>query len=293
MIARSFARRLAVGVVLIAVAWLTATAGGHSLAAGAVAADEPCVGASCGVDADPEDAAYVGTGGLLLPADSFTGSSADRADAATCEGCQWALALMCRGDGPRPGLCSPAAQSCPANQVRYIVLLWRPADPQWQTVGLVCLSRAGPTTVADVADLLRDRVIEDVPRLRPSMQPAGRTLVQLPTLFASGQPAALGERQFDLVGFQIVLRGRATWAWTFGDGGSLDTTEPGGPWPDTSVSHVFAQPGSFSVTVTSTWRAWFTVDGLGPFAVGGAPVVQTAPPLGVEVLQARAELVAD
>lgn len=249
---------------------------------------DPCSGADCNVVGDPEQAAYVGTGGLLLPAGSFTGSDQDRTDAASCPNCRWSLALMCRGDGT----CTPAAQSCPGDEIRYIVLLWRPESPVWREVGLVCLGPVGPITVQDVADLLHDRVLEHVPPLQPSMQPEARTLVQLRTVFASGQPRSLGERDFNLVGFAVTLQGRATWTWDFGDGGVFNTQEPGGAWPNTDVSHTFTRPGRYAVQVSSAWRAWFTVGGFGPYPVGGDPVVQQAPSIPVDVLEARAELVA-
>jgi hypothetical protein len=123
------------------------------------------------------------------------------------------------------------------------------------------------------------------------MQPKGGTLIGLPAVFASGQPARLGERTFTLVGFEIVLDGRASWTWDFGDGDGLTTTEPGGSWPDVTISHPYPQSGAYPVSVTSTWDAWFTVDGLGPWPVGGEPVTQTSDPLLVPVVEARAELV--
>jgi hypothetical protein len=276
-------------MVLILVAGSTLSA--PTTGASAIAADEPCVGADCDVVADPEDAQYVGTGGLLLPGDSFTGSSDDREAAAICAECRWAFLPMCR-EGSDVA-CGPAADSCPPGQFRRIVLLLRPNATEWEEIGLVCLRASGPTTVADVADRLHNVVIEKVPPLRPSSQPLGGTLVQLPAIFDSGQPAHLGDREFDLVGFHVVLQGRATWLWRFGDGSEVTTSEPGGGWPDDSVSHTYRKAGEYSVTVATEWRAWFTVDGLGPFEVGGDPVVQVASPFGIPVQQARAQLVVD
>jgi hypothetical protein len=275
--------------VLILVAGSTFLA--PTTAANVIAADEPCVGADCDVVADPEDAEYVGTGGLLLPADSFTGSSDDRETAAVCLGCRWALLPMCRDGGDVE--CGPAANSCPPGQFRRIVLLLRPNATEWEEIGLVCLQGSGPTTVADVADRLHNVVIEGVPPLRPSSQPSGGTLVQLPAIFDSGQPAHLGQREFDLVGFHVVLQGRAAWVWRFGDGSEVTTSEPGGAWPVDSVTHTYREAGAYSVAVSTEWRAWFTVEGLGPFEVGGDPVVQVATPLVVPVQQARAQLIVD
>jgi len=45
------------------------------------------------------------------------------------------------------------------------------------------------------------------------------------------------------------------------------------------------------VTVTTYWKASFTVDGDGPFAVPGAEISKTSGPLAVPVRQAGAQLV--
>ncbi len=280
--------RLAAMVLMLVVA---ATMSAPTTAASVIAADEPCVGADCEVVGDPVDAQYVGTGGLLLPSDSFTGSSDDRETAAVCAECRWAFLPMCRAGSDVE--CSPAADSCPPGQFRRIVLLLRPNATEWEEIGLVCLRASGPTTVAEVADRLHDVVIEEVPPLSPSSQPLGGTLVQLPAIFDSGQPASLGGREFDLVGFHIVLQGRGTWRWRFGDGSEVTTSAPGGGWPDDSVAHTYREAGEYVVMVATEWRAWFTVDGLGPFEVGGDPVVQVATPFTIPVQQARAQLVVD
>ena len=257
----------------------------------AEAADEPCTGADCDVVTDPEDAEYVGTGGLLLPSDSFTGSSDDRTAAATCEECRWALLPMCRegtGDGVA---CGPAARSCPPGTFRRIVLLLRPGAPDWEEIGLVCLDPTGPVTIDDVAAELSDVVVEEAPPLKPGYQPRGGTLVQLPAVFDSGQPSQLGRREFNLVGFEVVLQGRATWTWDFGDGEQLTTEQPGGVWPNDSVAHTYTSAGQYPVVVTTEWQAWFTVDGLGPYPVEGPPVIQVGDPLVMQVHEARAELI--
>jgi hypothetical protein len=199
---------------------------------------------------------------------------------------------MCRGQGQTGGIqCGGAATSCPPGQFRRIVLLLRPGDTDWQEVGLVCLVGGAPLTVDELSDELSDVVVEQVPDLDPSYQPSGRTLVGLPAIFDAGQPRTLGERRFTLVGFDIVLRGRATWTWTFGDGSSMVTEEPGGPWPTKDVTHEYTHAGAYEVGLSTEWRAWFTVDGMGPWPVAGNAVVQTAPALPLQVMEARAELV--
>ena len=58
-----------------------------------------------------------------------------------------------------------------------------------------------------------------------------------------------------------------------------------------TVSHPYPRAGSYPASVTTSWEAWFTVDGMGPWSVGGDPVVQISDPLTVPVVEARAELV--
>lgn len=251
-----------------------------------------CPGTDCTVDGDPDNAAYVGDGGLLLPGDSFTGTAQDRTDAAVCQGCRWALVPVCKEGGQGGGWCGPAAFACPPGERRLEVYLRRPGEPDFSSVGLVCVPMAGPVTVADMATRLSDVVVERVPDLRPSYQPSGGTLVHLPTLFTSGQPHRLDTRHFELVGFSIVLDARARWAWRFGDGDELVTDQPGGAYPDRSVAHVYQRPGRYPVAVTSVWDGWFTVDGMGPFQVGGPQVTQSQL-LSVDVAEARAVLVAE
>ena len=282
----------ALALVSIALPAATAAAAPGPSGALGVPLAEPCQGADCDVVPDPDGAQYVGTGGLLLPADSFTGSTDDRTDAATCPDCRWALLPMCRGQGPGDDVaCGGAAQSCPPGEFRRIVLLLRPGDTEWREVGLVCLVGGAPTTVDDVSDRLGDVVVEEVPDLQPSYQPRGGTLIGLPAVFDAGQPRALGARSFELVGFDVVLRGRATWTWSFGDGDTVTTDDPGGVWPNTAVAHAYDRAGRYGVGVSSQWQAWFTVDGMGPWEVQGDPVVQTVGPLALDVVEARAELV--
>ena len=277
-----------VAAVLGAATVLTGTAAAQT----GSAAQGPCPGATCTVDGDPDQAAFVGDGGLLLPAASFTGSREDREAAAVCDGCRWALVPMCKPSGAGQGSCGPAARTCPAPTRRMEVYLRRAAEPQFSLVGLVCLEPGAPTTVADLADRLQDVVVEQVPDLAPSSQPSGATLVSVPTLFASGQPRRMDSRSFSLVGFDVVLDARAVWSWVFGDGRDLVTSLPGGVYPDMSVAHTYAWPGRYPVSVTSAWEGWFTVDGMGPFRTGGPTVTQAAG-LVVDVREARAVLLAE
>ena len=134
-----------------------------------------------------------------------------------------------------------------------------------------------PTVALQPAMLVpgvRDRFLRLVPQLRPSVQPPGGSLVNLPVVLASGQPRTIGRHRFVLAGRTVLLEADAWWTWDLGDGHRLLTHEPGGRWPNTSVTHAYGRSGRYAVRVTTSWQARFWVDGAGPFVVTGVPVTQ-------------------
>ena len=158
-------------------------------------------------------------------------------------------------------------------------------------MGAACQGGVPPRTVAEIGASVRESAVAALPPLRAGVQPAGAALAGLPALFRTGQPAR-GIRGADLsvLGFSIRLDSRVRWHWTYGDGTDAWTSSPGGRWPDTSVAHTFRRPGTVTAAVTAVWRGEYVVDGLGPFAVPGAPLTQDAA-LPLEVRPAHAVLV--
>ncbi|MDQ1629816.1 MAG: hypothetical protein QOI54_3560 [Actinomycetota bacterium] len=115
--------------------------------------------------------------------------------------------------------------------------------------------------------------------------------MNLPTLFASGEPKSLRTDPFDVLGFTVVVTARARWEWSFEPGVRETFGEPGGAYPDDSVAHTYVSAGVRRVGLTTFWRAQFTVNGDGPFAVPGPELSKTAAPLVVPVREARSVLV--
>lgn len=251
--------------------------------------DTVCEPPDCyvGVGGSPHHAEFLGSGRLLLDA-SFSGLGISRSAVATCTDCEWLLVSICKGG--TGGGCHGIG-SCPFGEHRMLVFLRHAGEPDYTQIGSYCVGPGGPVTVGEMAQRLRDVVVEHVPAVHWAYQPAGGALVNLPALFSSGQPRRLDTRRFALVGFQVVLDARPSWLWTWGDGTQTATTEPGGGWPDRSVSHVYSTPGPVSVALTTDWTGWFTVDGMGPFPAGGSPVVQRSGPWVLPVREARAHLV--
>jgi hypothetical protein len=134
-------------------------------------------------------------------------------------------------------------------------------------------------------------VVNYLPDASPSFQPVEGGLVNLPTIFAAGEPESIRTEPFDVLGFEVVVTATARWEWTFEPGTTQEFTKPGGAYPDDSVSYTYDGAGARDVSVTTYWTASFTVDGQGPFAVPGPEISKTAGPIAVPVREARSQLV--
>jgi hypothetical protein len=244
-------------------------------------------GVSAGADA------FVGRGGLILPA-SFVGDRINRSDAALCDGCEWRIQPVCSQGEAQGDICAGAAIGCPPDELRMRVIYRASPTDVWVSTGLVCVGDTSrPVRVADVAERVRDRFVDRLPRPEPRFQPAGGGLTNLPVIFRSGQSEGTRSDDFALLGMPVQVGATPRWTWRWGDGSSvLRTTDAGSRWPDTEVSHRFTRAGRYAVTVEAAWSGTFTVDGLGPFEVDGGPVAQQAE-LDVVVRDAPAELVGD
>jgi len=248
----------------------------------------PCGAASCDVTTTP--GGYVGS--LLLPPGSRPDPPGLPGLAGSCDGCEWILEPACQTPGTTGrASCNGALMACPAPAMRMALFLRRPPASVFRRVGTFCADPGVPLQPGALLPGVRDRFVRLLPGLRPSFQPVGRGVVNLPVVFATGQVGSIGRPRFVLAGRRVELEAAATWRWRFGDGVELVTRRPGGAWPDTDVAHAYGRPGRFPVVVTATWAGRFWVDGAGPFTVTGAPVTQQVM-VDVPVVEARAVLTA-
>ena len=248
--------------------------------------------ADCGqlcVGGSPHSERYVGS--LILPPDTHSPNAELRASAAHCADCVWELSPDCQTSNPDPDLlCLNAVASCPDPGILMAIWLQRPPDPVFRRVGSFCHQPGEALTPEQFVPGVRDQFIKLLPPLGLTYQPRGRGLVNLPTLFDTHQPPDLGRPRFVLGGHPIVLTATARWTFDFGDGAVGDFDRPGGSYPDVDIAHPYREPGTFAVTVTTTWTGQFTVDGLGPFPVTGPDIVQRQT-VALPVKEARATLV--
>lgn len=250
---------------------------GPALSAGTASAAVPTVAVGAGGDR------YTGSGGLLLPPGTDTGT---RREAASCGDCNWRLSDPCSASG---GPCLALTRGCA--QLAFLLRVYLSTDRgrTWSDRGLVCIPPEGPLTVAALAGEVSRAFERIVPDLNPRAQPAKGVVTQIPVNFISGHPAGLAPSDHRLLGQRVRLFPSVRWTWEFGDGGRIQALSPGQEHPEGAIRHSYRQSGIRVVQVRAEWRGHFEIDGLGPFPVSGA-ILQAAV-LEVSVGEGRAVLV--
>jgi PKD repeat protein len=71
----------------------------------------------------------------------------------------------------------------------------------------------------------------------------------LPTLFQS---------RVDIIGEVVDVALRPSFVWSFGDGSFYSTTENGAPYPNGQIQHTYKQPGTYQISLLTTWNGTYT-----------------------------------
>ncbi|KAA1420676.1 hypothetical protein FE697_017180 [Mumia zhuanghuii] len=112
-----------------------------------------------------------------------------------------------------------------------------------------------PTVTA--GDVLREVRRLPLPKATLSLQPAGRTLVNLDTVFSTTRPTF--DRTVTILGQSVHITAEATrYTWRHGDGTRQTTSGPGRPYPALDITHRYTRAGkthhpSVDVTFTITY----------------------------------------
>ena len=176
--------------------------------------------------------------------------------------------------GPRQGgganTDAPPPVACTIAQCREEYTLVRPTDGR------------GPITLADLVNF---RPVAGVER----MEPNGWMVVGLDTNFYVATGAHVQNNL--LLGLPAAVRFTpVAYHWSYGDGTSVTRTAKGSSWaaqalPEfspTATSHVYRDPGTYTIALTTDFRAeysfggaaWIPIDGTVP--VASAPLTATA-----------------
>ena len=130
---------------------------------------------------------------------------------------------------------------------------------------------------------------------------SGELIVQpgRPWVLVNAETVAMTDAAERIVGTQVLevdVEVRVTpvlYTWDFGDGSApLTGTDPGAPWPNHTVSHVYETPGTVTISLRTEWDAAFRVAGTSTWlpVAGRAVTTQSTDP--IEVLTATPRLTA-
>jgi len=203
-----------------------------------------------------------------------------------CIGCTYLWVAFC---DPALANAGCGATACPAGFLMETLMITDPRLPAPTAGRSECRSPSGATP-AQVRRAAFDEFSQLLTTAHPSQQPAGSGVVNLPTLFSTNTPVVQVFNE-TLLGVQVTLNVDASWTWDFGDGMTLTSTDPGGAYPITSLSHVYLVSGSYVVSLTTNWTGTFSMAG-GPAAViPGGPIPRASLPFPLEVHEAHSVLV--
>lgn len=114
-----------------------------------------------------------------------------------------------------------------------------------------------PQPPAPQTESLNDRLIKALPTAGIAYQPEYEPLVGVPVYMWTDLPTSF-MTQVKIVGEIVDVALRPSFTWSFGDGTYLSTTDIGAPFPDGKIKHTYANPGTYVVTLISTWNGTYT-----------------------------------
>lgn len=165
-----------------------------------------------------------------------------------------------------------------------------PVEPLWRSTRATTGSPwsewrnvVGWTCPADYAPTFTAEDFRRLPLTPPplTIQPArAEHLVNMPTIvYTTPTPQLLTT---DLLGYLVEVEATpTTYTWDFDDTTVLTTTTPGHPYPDHDVAHPYAHPGTYTITLTTTWTGRYRLAGTTTWATvtGTATTTTTSPPI--------------
>ena len=104
---------------------------------------------------------------------------------------------------------------------------------------------------------LSDRLTKLVPTAGVAYQPEFEPLVNVQVYFWCDLPT-LFQSRVDIIGEVVDVALRPSFVWNFGDGSVYATTENGAPYPAGTIQHTYKQPGTYQVSLLTTWNGSFT-----------------------------------
>ncbi len=130
-----------------------------------------------------------------------------------------------------------------------------PVKPRKVIVRKPVVRKAIPTLAAGAS--LSDKLTKLLPTATISHQPTSSALADVAVIYWCNLPSVFNTK-VAIIGEVIDVTMRASFIWSFGDGGFYATTVPGGPYPSQQIMHTYTKPGIYVVTMLATWGGTWT-----------------------------------
>ena len=104
---------------------------------------------------------------------------------------------------------------------------------------------------------LSDRLTKMVPTAGVAYQPEFEPLVKTDVYFWCDLPTIFQSR-VDIIGEIVDVTLRPSFTWSFGDGSFMSTTQNGAPYPNGTIRHSYSKPGTYVITLLTTWNGSYT-----------------------------------
>jgi hypothetical protein len=122
---------------------------------------------------------------------------------------------------------------------------------------------------------LSDRLTKMVPTAGVAYQPEFEPLVKTEVYFWCDLPTIFQSR-VDIIGEVVDVTLRPSFTWSFGDGSVVSTTQNGAPYPNGTIRHTYSKPGTYVITLLTTWNGSYTHNAQVRAVTGSVKKISTA-----------------
>ena len=125
--------------------------------------------------------------------------------------------------------------------------------------------------VTTAAVNLSDEITKLLPGNHLLYQPVSDPLSGVPVYFWS-DAGSIFNIATSILGIGVSVLLQPSFAWDFGDGTTLTTSNPGGAYPNKSVTHTYVSAGNYTASLTISWAGTWASQGSVLPVLGGAIV---------------------
>jgi hypothetical protein len=201
---------------------------------------------------------------LLIPAPTWAADCTTACLAVSVENGQIVVSGQ-KGNGPKSTKVVKVVKKAPIKKVvPKKLVVKRVVLKQPSTVVAkrkpVAKKKKAVTKKATTSTSIADRLTKILPTGGVAYQPAFEPLVHVPVVFWCDLPKIFSTR-FNIVGEVVDVTLRPSFSWSFGDGSVMQSTDPGAPYPNGSISHAYLKEGTYLVTLLATWGGTWSNQG--------------------------------